>query len=256
MPRIKKFLASSRLVVPRSIWSHTEAGHNQEAKLEILSLFPESPFSTPKPTRLVKKIIEIASNPGDLVLDSFSGSGTTGHAVLQLNKRGIENRHFILIEMDSKIAHEITAERLRRVIQGYDWKDQKGASHHEEGLGGSFRYCELGPTLFDTTGQIRPEVSFHDLARHVFFTETGQPLPADVDESSPLLGAAEGRAVYLLYNGVLRDAGNTLTPALLESLPAFDGPKVIYADGSLVGRERLRSLNAAFKQIPYEIRTR
>lgn len=149
--------------------------------------------------------------------------------------------------MEPDIAIPITAERLKRVITGSD---------KFKGLGGGFRYCELGPTLFDASGQIRSEVSFLDLARHVFFTETGQPLPRDVEDHSPFLGVSDGWAVYLLYNGVMRDAGNALTPSLLESLPPYDGPKVIYADGCLVGRERLRSLNAAFKQIPYEIRTR
>lgn len=156
--------------------------------------------------------------------------------------------------MDPKISQNITDERLCRVIRGYDWKDQKGNNRHVEGLGGGFRFCELGPTLFDASGQIRSEVGFPDLAAHVFFTETGQPLPAPVDGSTPLLGSANGSAVYLLYNGVIRDQGNVLTPQTLESLPPFDGPKVVYGDGSKIGRERLRSLCVSFKQIPYEIR--
>jgi adenine-specific DNA-methyltransferase len=78
MPRIKKFLTETKLVVPRSIWGYDEAGHNQESKLEVEKLFPGNPFSTPKPEKLLKRVFEVATNPGDLVLDSFAGSGTTG----------------------------------------------------------------------------------------------------------------------------------------------------------------------------------
>lgn len=157
--------------------------------------------------------------------------------------------------MENNIAKNITAERLRRVTVGYDWEDSKGILHHVEALGGDFRYCELGPTLFDQFGQIRSEVSFTDLARHVFFTETGQPLPAG-EEKNALLGECNGMAVYLLYNGVMRHSGNVLTPQTLEVLPPYDGPKVIYADGCKIGRERLRELDVTFKQIPYQIKVR
>lgn len=77
MPRIKKFLTQSKPVVPRAIWSYDEAGHNQESRLEIDKLFSSDPFTTPKPERLLKRILEVATIPGDLVLDSFLGSGTT-----------------------------------------------------------------------------------------------------------------------------------------------------------------------------------
>jgi adenine-specific DNA-methyltransferase len=258
VPSIKRFLSEVRQgVVPETIWTYSEVGHTQEAKQEIVKILRDSAevFNTPKPTRLIQRIIQVASNPNDLILDSFVGSGTTGQAVLKQNAEDAGSRRFILVELDRTIAQNITAERLKRVIQGYTYPNQRGNDKFEPGLGGGFRYCELGPTLFDASGQIRAEVSFLDLARHVFFTETGQPLPG-WDESSPLLGVSEGRAVYLLYNGMMRDAGNALTQNLLESLPPYDGPKVIYGDGCLVGRERLRSLNTIFKQIPYEIRTR
>jgi adenine-specific DNA-methyltransferase len=249
-------------LVPETIWFFKDVGHSQEGKKEIIKLLPsaENVFMTPKPTRLIQRILQIATNPNDLVLDSFVGSGTTGHAVLQQNAEDGGGRRFILVELDANIAQSITAERLRRVIQGYTYRDQKGNEKFEAGLGGGFRYCELGPTLFDAAGQIRAEVSYEDLARHVFFTETGQPLPSpptplpETGEGSPLLGVHNGAAVYLLYNGVMRDAGNTLTPQTLESLPPFAGPKVIYGDGCLVGGERLRQLEIIFKQIPYEIR--
>jgi site-specific DNA-methyltransferase (adenine-specific)/adenine-specific DNA-methyltransferase len=257
-PRIKKYISEvAKGIIPSTWWTREFAGDNQESQRELRRIFrvDEQSFATPKPTSLIKRILQISTQPGDLILDAFAGSGTTGEAVLQLNLDNNENRHFILVEIDSNIAQNITAERLRRVINGYDWTDQKGNTRHEEGLGGGFRFCELGPTLFDANGQIRPDVSFPDLARHVYFTETGQPLPPGAEESA-LLGVSKGSAVYLLYNGVMRDAGNVLTPETLALLPPCDGPKVIYADGCKIGRERLRELGITFKQIPYEVKVR
>ncbi|HML39406.1 MAG TPA: site-specific DNA-methyltransferase [Bellilinea sp.] len=255
MPRMKKFLSDAGNVVPRSIWSYAEAGHTQEARTEILQILGENPFITPKPSRLIRRVLEISTNKDDLILDSFAGSGTTGHAVMQTNRGDGGNRRFILIEMDRNIAQNITAERLRRISQGYNWVDARGSTHNIEKLGDGFRFCELGPTMFDSFGQIRSEVSFADLARHVFFTETGQPLPGGVEENA-LLGTSNGSAVYLLYNGVMRDSGNVLTPQTLAEIPFYDGPKIIYADGCKVSRERLRELGITFKQIPYEIKVR
>lgn len=263
VPRIKRFLTDVQEgVVPQTIWFHQEVGNTQEAKKEVVKILPESVdvFSTPKPTRLIERIIQLATNPGDLILDSFAGSGTTGHAVTNQNVADGGNRRFILVEMDTNIAPNITAERLKRVALGYTYSDQKGNEKTEAGLGGGFRFCELGVTLFDPTGQIRPEVKYEDLAQHVHFIETGSPLPRVEKPQYPLLGIHNGLAVYLLYNGVLKDksphGGNVLTYELLERLPHHDGQKVIYGNGCRIGDQRLRDLGIVFKQIPYEIRER
>ena len=175
-------------------------------------------------------------------------------------KPGENNRRFILVEMEADIAKNITAERLRRAIQGYTWRDQKGSERFEEGLGGGFRYCELGPALFDAQGQIRADVSYPELAQHVFFSETGEPLPGAGPAASPLLGVAKGVGVYLLYNGVLKDksaqGGNVLTRSVLEALPAHDGPRVVYGTGCLLSEPALQQLGVAFRQIPYQVKVR
>jgi site-specific DNA-methyltransferase (adenine-specific)/adenine-specific DNA-methyltransferase len=248
-------------IVPQTIWEHEEVGNTQEAKKEIVKLIPDGidVFSTPKPTRLLQRILRLATNPGDLVMDSFAGSGTTGHAVLQANKEDGGNRRFILVEMDENISKNITAERLRRVAQGYTYKDQKGNKKKEAGLGGGFRYCELGATLFDTDGQIREEVKYNDLAQHVYFIETGLPLTPSPSpkgrggrSSFPLLGIHNDTAVYLLYNGILRDkkpnGGNVLTRKMLASLPKHDGAKIIYGTGCL---KALNSLEIR-RVLPFE----
>jgi adenine-specific DNA-methyltransferase len=226
-----------------------------EGTLSIRDILGGQVFSFPKSPGLVQSLLQqAATEPDALVLDSFAGSGTTGHAVLNLNKTDGGNRRFILVEMEPKIARDITADRVRRVAEGYT--NAKGEK--VEGLGGGFRYCELGEPLFDEHGKIRDSVRFADLARHVYFTETGEPLPRERVPNTPLLGEHRGVGVYLLYNGILGDksasGGNVLTRAVLAQLPPFDGTKVIYCAGCLLGRDRLRARNIIVRQTPYEIK--
>jgi site-specific DNA-methyltransferase (adenine-specific)/adenine-specific DNA-methyltransferase len=286
MPRLKRFLTDVKAgITPQTLWLHSEVGHTQEAKKDLLAVVnfetSEDVFITPKPTRLIQRILQIATNPGDLILDSFAGSGTTGHAVLNLNAESMNHqerkdhkeeieaedslcslsalrlnppRRFILVEMEPKIARDITAERVRRVAQGYT--NAKGEK--VEGLGGGFRFCELGEPLFDANGQIKPSVHFADLARHVYFTETGEPLSRERVLKSPLIGICRGVGIYLLFNGILGDqsasGGNILTRAVLAQLPKFDGQKVIYCTGCLLGQDRLQAEKITIRQTPYEIK--
>lgn len=258
-PRVKTYLYEREGARAWTWWPHDESGNNQEARKEILEvLAKDEGFDTPKPLRLLNRILQIATNPGDLILDSFAGSGTTGHAVLDLNKQDGGNRRFILCEMDPGIAKNVTAERLRRVITGYD----KGGdpSKPVAGLGGGFRFCRLGTPLFDEYGDVAQDVNFPDLAAHIFFAETGVPIPARAQ--SEFLGVHQGRAVYLLFDaahpGAAREAaGNVLTPDRLAQLPAppegFGGQRVIYAEGCTVSADRLKAHGAIFKQIPYQV---
>jgi DNA modification methylase len=215
-------------------------------------------FAYPKPRRLLDYLLWMATDPNDLILDSFAGSGTTGHAVLDLNKQDGGNRRFILVEMDGAISKDVTAERLRRVIGGYDKGGDKAKP--VEGLGGGFRFCHLGKPLFDEYGDIAPEVTFPDLAAHIFFSETGVPIPAKA--TSEYLGIFQDRAVYLLFDAAHAEtpreaAGNVLTPDRLDGLPpppdGFDGVRVIYGEGCTVSAARLKAAGAVFKQIPYQI---
>lgn len=224
---------------------------------EIKAVFPESkrPFDFPKPTELIQELLSFVTGENDLVLDSFAGSGTTGQAVLELNNMDESKRRFILVEMDQKISREITQKRLERVIAGYGSK----RSDRVDGLGGGFSFAALSQPVYDESGRINESVTFPDLARHVFFTETGTPLPAEAKLDTPFIGAAHGRAVYLLYNGILKDksaqGGNRLTRKVLQDLPPFDGPKVIYGTACQLGQELLQKHQVTFKQIPYAIPT-
>ena len=208
--------------------------------------------TTPKPSRLIQRILQISTDKDSLVLDSFSGSGTTGQAVLRQNAEDKGDRRFILVEMDDNIARTVTSERVRRIALGYT--DVKGAP--VLGIGGSFQFCTLSAKpLFTPQGQIRDDVRFAQLAEFVWFAETGSGYTGAAD--SPLLGEFEGRAIYLLYNGILKDksvaGGNVLTGPVFESLPPFDGLKTIYAAACRLGAPRLQREQIVFKQTPYAL---
>jgi hypothetical protein len=160
--------------------------------------------------------------------------------------------------LEKGICQSITRERLQKAAEGYIFETAKKKKIQIDGLGGGFRYVTLGISLFDEAGNIRKEVSFADLAAHVFFTETGEPLPKPAASKSPLLGIQSGVAVYLLYNGVLGDkrvnGGNILIGPVLDSLPTHDGPRVIYGEGCRLSAARLKREGVTFRQIPYQIK--
>lgn len=220
------------------------SGMNEEGGRLLQRILGRKTFAYPKPLSLIKSIIRGATSGNDLVLDSFAGSGTTGHAVMQLNKEDGGNRRFILAEMEPNIAQGVTAERLRRVIGGYG---------ETPGLGGGFRYCKLSEPLFNAQGKINDTVTFSDLAHHIYFTETGEPLPQRPDSDTPLIGSANGIAYYLLWEG--KDKETLLDNAALRRLPPHEGVRVVYADGCRASPTRLKAAGVAFKQVPYEVRT-
>jgi adenine-specific DNA-methyltransferase len=141
-PAIKLFLNEVQSgLVPRTWWPHTDVGHSQEAKREIQVLFPEAtPFDTPKPERLLNQVITIATNPGDIVLDSFAGSGTTGAVAHKMGRR------WIMVELGDH-CHTCIIPRMNQVIDG---KDQGGISKVANWKGGGgFRYYHLAPSLME-----------------------------------------------------------------------------------------------------------
>lgn len=238
----------------------SDIGTNADATSELKQIFGEKIFDTPKPVNLIRHLIDLVCDKDSIILDSFAGSGSTGHAVLSANKDDEPEGHrkFILVEMGKDICRNITSHRLKSVVKGYGSTGAKGKKIDIQGLGGGFNYCMLGETLFSPTGHIRNSVFFIDLARFVFFKETGLPLPDEVSGKSPLVGIHNGTGVYLLYNGVLGDktpqGGNALTRAVLADLPPHDGPKVVYGTSCRVGMARLKQENIIFRQIPYELK--
>ena len=250
---IKKiYLSEQEGRVPETWWNGNEFGTTRQAKAELKEIFLDGLFDTPKPTSLIERILQISTDKDSIILDSFAGSGTTAHAVLNLNQQDGGNRKFILVEMDKTIAETITAERNKRVIQGYI--NNKG--ENIQGLGGGFQYCRLSEQpLFTADGQIRPDVKFNQLAEFVWFKETGTGYTGLAD--SPLLGIFNNSAIYLLYNGILGDntenGGNILTPALFKNLPEYNGQKIIYATAFRGGNNWLNREQILFKQTPYDL---
>jgi adenine-specific DNA-methyltransferase len=248
-PSLKSYLSESPLIVPNTWWSHEDAGHTDEAKKEISLLFgSDNLFATPKPERLLERILHIATNVGDLVLDSFLGSGTTAAVAHKMGRR------YIGIEMgDHAVTH--CAPRLRKVIEGEQGGISKAVAWHG---GGGFRFYNLGAPVFDIEGRINPDIRFAHLAAHIWFSETHTALHKKA--RSAFLGRQNGTAYYLLYNGILGDkrpdGGNVLTAKVLAELPKHDGQKVIYGEACRIGSARLEDLGIIFKQTPYDVKAR
>lgn len=254
-PRLKRFLSELKDgVVATTVWGHEEVGHNQEAKKETAALLLDESsdlFSTPKPERLIQRILHIATNPGDLVLDSFLGSGTTAAVAHKMGRR------YIGIEMQEH-ARTHCLPRLEKVITGEQGGISKAVNWQG---GGGFRFHTVGDPVFDADGSIHPAVRFAALAGYLWHFETGEPARQTFD--SPLMGVHQGTAYYLLYNGILGDrrpaGGNVLTAKVLTHLDALfphDGPRVIYGETTWQGEARLREAGIVFKQIPYDIKVR
>lgn len=249
VPRYKRFLTDVQGgFVPLTIWLREEVGDNQEAKQEVKAFNFNNVFTTPKPERLIERILTLASNKGDLVLDSFLGSGTTC-AVAQ--KMG---RKYIGIEMGE---HAIThcVPRMKAVIDGEQGGISKAVNWQG---GGGYTFYDLGETVFNEDGNINKNVDFKTLASHIWFSETKTPL---LDfERSPLLGIYNNTAYYLLYNGILGDkkpdGGNVLTQKIFDTLPEFDGKKVIYGEASRMNEYKRNLNNITFKQTPYDVKAR
>jgi adenine-specific DNA-methyltransferase len=249
VPRRKEFLSNAKGLVPWSWWPHEECGHTGEAKQEVNELFgADVSFGTPKPERLIQRILHIATNPDDLILDSFLGSGTTAAVAHKMGRR------YIGIEMgEHALTHCIP--RLSKVVEG-----EQGGISEAVGWkgGGGFRFYKLGAPIFDASGQVNPEIKFAHLAAHVWFSETHTALLKRA--RGPHLGTHNGVAYYLLYNGILGDkrpdGGNVLTMKTLQQLPKHDGQKIIYGEACRISTTRLNQLGVVFKQTPYDLKAR
>ncbi len=251
-PSVIRFLSEVEGLVPWTWWPHEEVGHTDESKKECNVLFGgDVSFATPKPERLILRILHIATNPNDLVLDPTLGSGTTAAVAHKMGRR------YVGIEMGE---HAIThcLPRLEKVVEG-----EQGGISQAVGWkgGGGFKFMRLGEPVFDELGAINPKVRFATLASFIWLQETG--VPSDGKFKSPLLGAHEGTSFFLLFNGILGDkrpnGGNVLTGPVLQSLQALQrekSPMVVYGESCRLGASRLREASVMFKHIPYDVRAR
>jgi len=262
VPSIKIFLSEVQEgVVPLTIWLREDVGDNEFARKSIKEIFGDKylPFENPKPHTLIKRIIKISTEKDSIVLDSFSGSGTTAHAVLALNKEDGGNRRFILVECED-YADKITAERVRRVIKGV-----KGAKDEnlKKGLGGTFSYFELGdPIEMESilSGDKLPP--YKELARYVFYTATGEEFDdKSIDKKQTLsagggfIGESREYLVYLFYKpdiDYLKATALTLDKANALG-PYKDKKRLVFAPAKYLDQEHLDQLRIDFAHLPFEI---
>lgn len=219
----------------------------QHGTNEILNLFGDAhSFPFPKPSDLIKQLLKIGLpvKSNDLILDSFAGSGTTGQAVLELNKEDGGNRKFILVELERNIAKDITAKRLKKVIEGYD------EAKFPKGTGGGFEYLDLNGMLYDYSGYVNPAAQYEDMAAYIYFTETKNYLDISTIKN-PHIGSIDSNHYFLFFE---KKNENILDEKKLKQIENYKGNKIIYADKCLIDPEKLSKKGVVFKQIPYELK--
>lgn len=299
----KIYLKNQNGRTPENVWFGDEFGTTREANSELKDIFNKSNFDTPKPTKLIRKMLQLCTSKNDIILDSFAGSGTTAHAVIEQNKADGGNRKFILIET-LDYAKEITAERVKRVQQGYAFigKDKttlyekklttaqvlkpasmetvakevetliekekpnydkiektfkenvlrvvgiKNVESFKEGLGGGFKYCELGAEIFDETGDLNPKLSFSDIAKHIYFVEFKQPRSREETEA-PFVGSYKNQHLYF-YEKQFKTAQ---LKALIKTHEKYK-QIIVYTRRCSISNDELKIHNIIIRYIPYDIK--
>ena len=227
-----------------NFWPFSETGHTDEASRLLKLIFDGTAvFDTPKPPRLIERILQIAGDQETLILDSFAGSATTAHAVLAMNKADGGSRRFILIEM-MDYADRITAERVKRVITGYG--EGKNAV---EGTGGDFSYYELGEPLF-IEEKLNPAVGKDKIRSYIWYMETRQPMEKCQHSNPYFLGEHNGTAYYFCYEP---DSPCVLDYSFLSTISVKADGYIIYADRCMLSKEELLKFGITFKKIPRDI---
>ena len=235
----QKDYLGERRVKPKSFWAGAE--FSAEAGTLILkTIMGKSSFSTPKPVKIVEYILEQATDKDSIVLDSFAGSGTTAHAVLNLNAHDGGNRKFILIEMEN-YADTITAERVRRVIQGYG---------QTAGTDGSFDFYEVGEPLM-IHDNLNENIDVEKIRAYIWYTETRSPYKKPSGNNPAYLGDFNNIAYYFHYE---RDRRTTLDAAFLRTIEKHADSYLIYADECGLDEDFLQRNSITFKKIPRDIK--
>ncbi|MEM7576033.1 MAG: site-specific DNA-methyltransferase [Planctomycetota bacterium] len=266
VPRLKRFLSEAKAgVIPQTVWTYDEVGHSQEAKKDYLRVLSgEEVFTTPKPVRLIDRIIAVSSDSDGLILDAFAGSGTTGQAVLEKNLADGGNRTFILVQMphDTKkhkdesinIAQRLAFKRIKNVMTGYQYKRRAGKGKWKketaEGIGGSFTYAKLSDEpLFGDYRDLGDKLpAYDDIAAYIFYTETSHEwLGSDrrknkaFDKKTGRIGEHRGTSYYLLYRpNDERDWGLDLDFAYDKLKDDPNRQLVVYCEKISLHRDQLR----------------
>lgn len=218
-------------------------GSTQSMSTELAKM--DLSFDFPKPVELIKYLLGFYSENDSIILDSFAGSGTTAHAVLNMNQLDGGNRKFILIEMED-YAEELTAKRIKNVIDGYGKEGNK-----VEGTGGSFSFYKLGETILINEGTLNPNVSIDEIHKYIWYMETRNTMTLNHNKSEDFfLGLNDDVAYYFCY---LENEVTTLNKDLLKTIKCKAEKYIIYADMCTLSEKELERYNITFKKIPRDI---
>jgi len=240
-----EYLKERGTVKPTTLWDFKDVNSERGTETFIKFLgFQKTDFPNPKPVGTIERILQIATNPDSIILDSFAGSGTTAHAVLNLNKRDGGHRRFILVEMED-YAERITAERVRRVIDGHG--EGKNAV---EGTGGGFGFYELGEELLFADGNLNEAVGTERIRDYVWYMETKLPTQAAKPDELYYLGETGGAAYYFYYE---TEQITTLSAEFLSGIMTEAERYIIYVDRCALSEDELRAYGVVFKKIPRDI---
>jgi len=257
-PGIKRFLSEVRQgVVPQTLWAWKEVGSTRNSKQELSEILDakanEDIFITPKPSRLIRRVLQIATDENSIVLDCFAGSGTTAHAVLAANANDGGSRRFVLIENEA-IADTLTAQRIRRVMKGVSETKEEAL---RKGLGGSFTFVEVGhPMQLETLLKADKLPSYADLASYIFYTATGEDFEEKrINRKTGFIGESAQYDVYLFYEPDIEYLKNTaLTLDIARNLPKGSGKKrLVFAPTKYLDSIHLDEHRIEFCQLPFEI---
>ena len=242
-PRAKRYLNEVQEGQPPDTFLKEEkVGFNSDGTRMLAQVLGiDKAFSQPKPVQLIEYLIGILpDNENAIILDSFAGSGTTAHAVLKLNKEDGGDRKFILVEMED-YAERITAERVKRVIQGYG---------DIEGTGGNFDFYEIGEPLM-ISGKLNEKVDIEKIHAYIWYTETHTQYKKPQGNNSAYLGDFNGTGIYFYYE---KSKLTTLNAEFLRSIGIKSDAYLIYADECGMSEEFLQRNKIIFKKIPRDIK--
>ena len=229
---------------PTTLWDFKDVNSERGTEVFIKYLgFKKEDFPNPKPVGTIQRILQIATAGDDIILDSFAGSGTTAHAVLNMNKSDGGHRKFILVEM-MDYADSITAERVKRVIRGYG--EGKNAM---AGTGGNFSFYDLGEPLL-MGDCLNEAVAPEKIREYIWFMETKQPYAPPSGGNPYYLGKHNSTGYYFYYEP---QRVTVLDYAFLSTITEKADGTVIYADRCAISEDKLAKMGVTFKKIPRDI---
>ena len=223
------------------------------ATKELETLFHKDFFKNPKSPKILKKLFEYSTEENDIILDSFAGSGTTGQSVMELNRQDGGNRQFVLVQMteaseqepDKNICKDKTRERIKKVIEAYDFKD-------------GFKYLRVGSPIDPETMLDGDLPTYQQFAEYVYYLATGGHLAdkSKVDASKHFVGMDGGQAVYLIYEQDMDKLTRlALTLQIAESIVKHSPGKrrVVFAPSCFLDEEYMTAMQIEFVSVPYNL---